>query len=175
MTAISSDCMPSIALDHHGPLGRNSIASQTTATSHHRRGSRVCVNAATPARNSQCAQISKPLGNQMPSSIWPLERSRASTQPTAMMANPPLHSSSERSRTLPHSAARYSAEAAAMAVVRTSRVKGSRTMDDEDIGAGRPHAIAAGQGAMRSEEHTSELQSQSNLVCRLLLEKKKKK
>src|SRR2546427_10014290 len=28
---------------------------------------------------------------------------------------------------------------------------------------------------MRSEEHTSELQSQSNLVCRLLLEKKKKK
>src|SRR2546427_9268408 len=31
------------------------------------------------------------------------------------------------------------------------------------------------QGARsRSEEHTSELQSQSNLVCRLLLEKKKK-
>src|SRR2546430_3245464 len=27
---------------------------------------------------------------------------------------------------------------------------------------------------IRSEEHTSELQSQSNLVCRLLLEKKKK-
>src|SRR2546430_6615627 len=30
-------------------------------------------------------------------------------------------------------------------------------------------------GFRRSEEHTSELQSQSNLVCRLLLEKKKKK
>src|SRR2546430_15301741 len=30
-------------------------------------------------------------------------------------------------------------------------------------------------GRRRSEEHTSELQSQSNLVCRLLLEKKKKK
>src|SRR5688572_31616919 len=30
-------------------------------------------------------------------------------------------------------------------------------------------------GCHRSEEHTSELQSQSNLVCRLLLEKKKKK
>src|SRR2546430_9121501 len=28
---------------------------------------------------------------------------------------------------------------------------------------------------IRSEEHTSELQSQSNLVCRLLLEKKKKR
>src|SRR2546430_9190984 len=32
-----------------------------------------------------------------------------------------------------------------------------------------------GNGAHRSEEHTSELQSQSNLVCRLLLEKKKKR
>src|SRR5256886_13355893 len=31
-----------------------------------------------------------------------------------------------------------------------------------------------GQPYSRSEEHTSELQSQSNLVCRLLLEKKKK-
>src|SRR2546427_11519343 len=30
-------------------------------------------------------------------------------------------------------------------------------------------------GLVRSEEHTSELQSQSNLVCRLLLEKKKTK
>src|SRR2546427_2636316 len=36
--------------------------------------------------------------------------------------------------------------------------------------------VAYGQGVLsRSEEHTSELQSQSNLVCRLLLEKKKKK
>src|SRR2546427_9442084 len=33
--------------------------------------------------------------------------------------------------------------------------------------------LASAEG--RSEEHTSELQSQSNLVCRLLLEKKKKK
>src|SRR5438270_10211963 len=37
-------------------------------------------------------------------------------------------------------------------------------------------AIASARSgpASRSEEHTSELQSQSNLVCRLLLEKKKK-
>src|SRR5438034_5150260 len=32
-----------------------------------------------------------------------------------------------------------------------------------------------GSQALRSEEHTSELQSHSDLVCRLLLEKKKKK
>src|SRR5256885_5773934 len=37
-------------------------------------------------------------------------------------------------------------------------------------------AIATGSpGQWRSEEHTSELQSPCNLVCRLLLEKKKKK
>src|SRR5260370_21006569 len=36
-------------------------------------------------------------------------------------------------------------------------------------------ACAFGAPAARSEEHTSELQSHLNLVCRLLLEKKKKK
>src|SRR2546427_5678953 len=40
--------------------------------------------------------------------------------------------------------------------------------------AGAAAAVSA-QDYPRSEEHTSELQSQSNLVCRLLLEKKKKK
>src|SRR2546430_3310770 len=48
--------------------------------------------------------------------------------------------------------------------------------------AGRPWRTGASGRApprrapstVRSEEHTSELQSQSNLVCRLLLEKKKK-
>src|SRR5690606_41217185 len=39
-------------------------------------------------------------------------------------------------------------------------------------GAGRK-AIAGGGDERRSEEHTSELQSRENLVCRLLLEKKK--
>src|SRR5690606_41243920 len=33
--------------------------------------------------------------------------------------------------------------------------------------------IGESQGRIRSEEHTSELQSRENLVCRLLLEKKK--
>src|SRR2546427_5761021 len=42
----------------------------------------------------------------------------------------------------------------------------------------RRHRFASRAGRPstdRSEEHTSELQSQSNLVCRLLLEKKKKR
>src|SRR5688572_32433002 len=41
--------------------------------------------------------------------------------------------------------------------------------------AADPKTKEAYGAAWRSEEHTSELQSQSNLVCRLLLEKKKKK
>src|SRR2546427_8124396 len=39
----------------------------------------------------------------------------------------------------------------------------------------RATGVTNGVTPSRSEEHTSELQSQSNLVCRLLLEKKKKK
>src|SRR5690242_20823369 len=42
-----------------------------------------------------------------------------------------------------------------------------------DLPARRFRSLAAG-GTGRSEEHTSELQSHVNLVCRLLLEKKKK-
>src|SRR5947207_8711406 len=38
----------------------------------------------------------------------------------------------------------------------------------------KKHDLEAPEGAPRSEEHTSELQSHSDLVCRLLLEKKKK-
>src|SRR2546430_5702943 len=50
--------------------------------------------------------------------------------------------------------------------IKRARALGHRTRGGEP---GRAHRIPA-----RSEEHTSELQSQSNLVCRLLLEKKKK-
>src|SRR2546427_1984472 len=53
-------------------------------------------------------------------------------------------------------------------------------VDETRVGTGVPGAItlallqAFRERAQRSEEHTSELQSQSNLVCRLLLEKKKR-
>src|SRR5688572_31751598 len=48
---------------------------------------------------------------------------------------------------------------------------GCRRLGNRRGGGGRR---GLGLGAERSEEHTSELQSQSNLVCRLLLEKKKR-
>src|SRR5690349_22678042 len=45
----------------------------------------------------------------------------------------------------------------------------------EPGGAERPDRLPDPGRVVRSEEHTSELQSRRDLVCRLLLEKKKKK
>src|SRR5437016_11961598 len=54
--------------------------------------------------------------------------------------------------------------------------------DDRQARRGFPHLVGLARplevrvvGQLRSEEHTSELQSLTNLVCRLLLEKKKTK
>src|SRR2546430_10411449 len=49
---------------------------------------------------------------------------------------------------------------------------GARVVREPTRGYGAA-CLAGALAAGRSEEHTSELQSQSNLVCRLLLEKKK--
>src|SRR5688572_32062761 len=55
----------------------------------------------------------------------------------------------------------------------TSRPRGGRTESLLSTKTGRPLEPWTANSIDRSEEHTSELQSQSNLVCRLLLEKKK--
>src|SRR2546427_8800184 len=87
-----------------------------------------------------------------------------------------------RSTLFPYTTLFRSRGGVAVAAVTTSAICGGCRV------AIRPQAIqelkAAASGLMvcescglqflRSEEHTSELQSQSNLVCRLLLEKKKK-
>src|SRR5204863_7019189 len=60
-----------------------------------------------------------------------------------------------------------------------SHGSGFRALQTDDLAA--PHQApdgasqAAKVGRLRSEEHTSELQSRRDLACRLLLEKKKKK
>src|SRR2546427_10006746 len=51
----------------------------------------------------------------------------------------------------------------------------TRNPSRDDARGGMATRERLAHGVERSEEHTSELQSQSNLVCRLLLEKKKKK
>src|SRR5207244_6484875 len=66
------------------------------------------------------------------------------------------------------------------------RLESERTISDDWVvrydnrwfqleGQGRYYAPAQGKVLVRSEEHTSELQSPDHLVCRLLLEKKKNK
>src|SRR5256886_12904155 len=54
----------------------------------------------------------------------------------------------------------------------TSFGRGSQNMS---VNGANPEKNNFQMDGVRSEEHTSELQSQSNLVCRLLLEKKKNK
>src|SRR3712207_7172061 len=70
------------------------------------------------------------------------------------------------------------------ALPRRRRRRGSRQDGDDGEGRERHPACSALRhaggpyrpaGVRRSEEHTSELQSRQYLVCRLLLEKKKKK
>src|SRR2546422_4977284 len=69
---------------------------------------------------------------------------------------------------------RSAGEAGAAAIAAANRSTSGRSM-----GAGEhteaPPAAATAACAARSEEHTSELQSRLHLVCRLLLEKKKKR
>src|SRR2546427_3525880 len=64
-------------------------------------------------------------------------------------------------------------------IVRDARLRPALERDDERVlrqvlGQTDVAGDPGEPGDERSEEHTSELQSQSNLVCRLLLEKKKK-
>src|SRR5206468_10797813 len=60
-------------------------------------------------------------------------------------------------------------DGAALEPGRTPRVEGAAAGQRR-----RVRRLAVDRGEPRSEEHTSELQSRSELVCRLLLEKKKK-
>src|SRR5262245_63043181 len=62
------------------------------------------------------------------------------------------------------------AEAAQGKAARAARLWGASDGLLESVGSALPPSIK-----LRSEEHTSELQSLRHLVCRLLLEKKKKK
>src|SRR5207302_11491372 len=60
-----------------------------------------------------------------------------------------------------------------VALERPQRVQSARARGDRlHCQAGRK-CVAKAMKSIRSEEHTSELQSRENLVCRLLLEKKK--
>src|SRR5688572_31821402 len=61
--------------------------------------------------------------------------------------------------------------------LRRSSARHWKRIKHEDTNPPRnwPRILKGTCDSIRSEEHTSELQSQSNLVCRLLLEKKKKK
>src|SRR5688572_31787882 len=78
-----------------------------------------------------------------------------------------------RSTLFPYTTLFRSPRGARAACLRWARPAAGRPR--QTAGPWRAPSSPASGAAHRSEEHTSELQSQSNLVCRLLLEKKKKK
>src|SRR5690606_39527296 len=88
----------------------------------------------------------------------------------------PTRRSSDLSvRTLPDRAGRCHRSARTAVADTTPSCAGSAAPCDPWRGAARAAAASAPiHAGTRSEEHTSELQSRENLVCRLLLEKKKK-
>src|SRR2546427_4975871 len=66
------------------------------------------------------------------------------------------------------------AETAAHGAEQTSAATEQQIASLSELTTTTQHLSVAAAKLTRSEEHTSELQSQSNLVCRLLLEKKKR-
>src|SRR3712207_7399695 len=66
-------------------------------------------------------------------------------------------------------------DAVAVADARLGERVGQRVRALVDLGERERPELVDDREAVRSEEHTSELQSRQYLVCRLLLEKKKKK
>ncbi|MNC29725.1 hypothetical protein D3C75_779880 [compost metagenome] len=128
-SATNNELTISITFDHCGPTGNSSKANHTSTTDNQIRDSRTWVKRNTPTRKNQCATTSKPLANQIPISNKPMPRSKARVEPIVMVAKPALQNSSDGSRTLRHSIARYNAAAAARAIEIVSIVGGSSAMN----------------------------------------------
>src|SRR3989475_11893162 len=112
----------------------------------------------------------------------PLKRSPITgtirTENAPPVTNPVPYNSSQVPGSACHSPARYSATVSRPpTTIGGRKLNPKRRPGPERIGSFTAYAFRtmAEPPIVRSEEHTSELQSQSNLVCRLLLEKKKKK
>src|SRR5688572_32052429 len=80
-----------------------------------------------------------------------------------------------RSTLFPYTTLFRSANGGRRCACRQAKRTAAPNRTDRHRAAPRANPATGWRSARRSEEHTSELQSQSNLVCRLLLEKKKKK
>src|SRR6266446_8440096 len=94
-----------------------------------------------------------------------------STRPSAISVSSLRMVSIEVIRSLDSTMVRASGNSAAASSCRRSTPGPTATSDCSAAQCGQ----TCGRGIERSEEHTSELQSPCNLVCRLLLEKKKYK
>src|SRR2546430_6819023 len=90
-----------------------------------------------------------------------------------MIRRPPRSTLFPYTDALPISARFLALAAASGAPAQVRGLSDERTTDNAVAFLRFDWKVSEAQTLTRSEEHTSELQSQSNLVCRLLLEKKK--
>src|SRR5690606_40370379 len=103
--------------------------------------------------------------------LSPGKRARDATAPDREVGPSPARSRGLSHPSLRQPIAREKGREKSRPPRRSSRP--ARCHSGREPGSGRP--CPAKLTALRSEEHTSELQSRENLVCRLLLEKKKQK
>src|SRR3989441_6661418 len=127
-----------------------------------------------PAPSASSQSVNAATSARYASALAPPRNAQRNTPAAATVASralppPPFPARSERTST-----GRGAPRRARRAVSTTTAVlsEGSARSDTAAAGASESHAIPP---SARSEEHTSELQSLAYLVCRLLLEKKKKK
>src|SRR2546426_6374992 len=100
----------------------------------------------------------------------------AASGATARQPGPPARTRRWNARRLSSGSAGVRYVTMSQTIVVAAVVTRSRYAKPRGSSAERPNpSCATSEKTSRSEEHTSELQSPCNLVCRLLLEKKKKK
>src|SRR5947207_12309924 len=114
--------------------------------------------------------------------LWPTVRSmaapndvveKARTEPVPTVATVAKASANRRNIFIESLSQRWSPPDASVRLVRPPPTTSPSLARDYACADGNPRSGRCQDNPARSEEHTSELQSHSDLVCRLLLEKKK--
>src|SRR5436309_13110611 len=128
-----------------------------------------CITAAAMLANARMlnAQMKAMIAQVNQGTLWNTDCSYSTGKPRS--AGRYFHNS--RGASAPKSRSERLAIASACAVARISVARSGIACSPAGSTSGEICSYSVG----RSEEHTSELQSRENLVCRLLLEKKKKK
>src|SRR5690606_3159117 len=127
------------------------------------------------ASTRSCASRSSPPTSPVPkpsATSSPRRRPPPASRRSCSTATAPPTTAKSNSSPMPLVRVAFNSKTSHMA---TASGQYSNRRDNRDRRDRAPRQESDGPELLRSEEHTSELQSRENLVCRLLLEKKKNK